>query len=191
MGYGRVEKMLLRWRVLFFILIIGASLVSPASGDLFPSDSAEDEVLDGKFFYISPRRNNEQAHWIFEQSTNRPIGYAPWDQRKRRWTLFNMRGEYQGFIQALIGTDEPPHYTQYSWYDKDNRYKGVFVARLGGRPHTRDLPFGELGGELRIYERGNIPVKPPRYDVETDPIRLFPEGIETEPMDRLPGRLQY
>lgn len=105
---------------------------------------------------------------------------------KRRWTMFNLRGRYQGFLQATIGTEHPLDYRQYLWYDKSNRYMGVFIARLGGRPVSPDLPYGELGGNLDYFEKGNIPIEPPEYEVVTDPLKMHPEGVEVEPVPRLP-----
>jgi len=103
-------------------------------------------------------------------------------------TLFTLTGKYGGFIQATIGVTKPPHNLQYLWYDKDNRYKGVFIAHLGGRPVTPELPFGELGGNLEIYPIGNIPLRPPSYEIELDPLKRFPEGVDITPIEPPFGR---
>ncbi len=151
------------------------------------SERYKDELTEANFL-ILPRPNYQGSYWLIDQATNDIVGYAPWDALKRRWTLFNLRGEYQGFMQATIGDRNPPDYRQYLWYGKDNQYKGVFIAQLGGRPQTPDLPHGELGGSLNFYPKGNIPLAPPNYEIETDPQKLFPEGIEVEPVPVLPGR---
>ncbi len=137
-------------------------------------------------FKIVPRPNYEGAQWIVNDADNKIIGYAPWDAVKRRWTMFNLRGQYQGFLQATIGSEQPLDYRQYLWYDKSNRYMGVFIARLGGRPVSPDLPYGELGGNLDYFEKGNIPIEPPDYEVVTDPLKMHPEGVEVEPVPLLP-----
>ncbi len=151
------------------------------------SDKLIDELVEADF-RIVPRPNYQGSFWIIDQKDNNIVGYAPWDKVKRRWTLFNLRGNYQGFIQATIGSEDPLQYQQYLWYDKDNQYKGVFIAQLGGRPIGPDLPHGELGGDLKFFAKGNIPLRPPVYEIETDPLKLFPEGIEVEPIPLLPGR---
>jgi len=146
-------------------------------------DSTPEERLEGAFFYISFRPDYAGAAWIFDGETHKIIGLAPWDAVKRRWTLLSLDGKYFGFLQATMGTTSPPHFRQYLWYDKDNRYKGLFVARLGGRPVTPDLPFGELGGERDLYQFGNIPVRPPDYQVETNPLMRFPYGVDISPVE--------
>jgi hypothetical protein len=169
---------------LALVLAVGTGFGQAQSPD---ADSAK-ENLDEADFYLAPRPNYKGSHWIFSTRDNQIVGYGPWDSVKRRWTLFNLRGQYQGFIQATLGPTAPPSYRQYLWYDKDNRYKGVFIASLGGRPVTPDLPYGELGGGLNIYSKGNIPLDLPSFEVEVDPWRLFPDGIILEPTERLPGK---
>jgi hypothetical protein len=136
------------------------------------------EPLEGARFFIGQSGMYAGASWIYESSTDKVIGYAHLHPQNRRWTLFTLKGEYYGFIQATIGSTPPPHYLQYLWYDKEHRYKGVFVVTLGGRPVTRDLPFGELGGQLELREVGNIPPQPPSYEVEPDPLRRLPYGTD-------------
>jgi hypothetical protein len=175
------------WRMalLFFWGMFLLSL--PLGATPIVSDKMKEELVEANFIIV-PRPNYAGSFWIIDQADNNIVGYAPWDKIKRRWTLFNLRGDYQGFIQANTGSDDPPHYTQYLWYDKNNAYKGVFVASLGGRPTTPDLPYGEIGGNLNYYAKGNIPVQPPTYEIETDPLKLFHEGIEVDPLPLLPGR---
>ncbi|AFM23669.1 hypothetical protein [Desulfomonile tiedjei] len=151
-------------------------------------DSTPEEVFAGADFYVIPRANYAGSFWVVDQSNNKIIGYAPWDPLKRRWTLFSLNSEYQGFLQATVGDTRPPHFTQYLYYDRDNRYKGVFIAALGGRPVTPELPNGELGGTLDLYEIGNIPVRLPDFEPEVDPLRKFPEGVDVGPIQPPSGR---
>lgn len=158
-------------------------LAAPVHGvDPF-DDSTPEERLEGAFFYLSKEPNYAGAAWIYDAETNKILGIAPWDAVKRRWTLITLNGKYFGYLQATMGTTKPPHFTQYLWYDKDNRYKGLFVARLGGRPVTPNLPFGELGGERDLYRIGNIPASPPEYEVEVDPLKRFPYGVDVSPVE--------
>ena len=116
----------------------------------------------------------------------KPVGYAPWDRIKRRWTLFNFHGEYRGFVQAIIGQQFIQHerevewyqyYSQYLFYFKDNVYRGVLIAALGGRPRTPTLPYRELGGNLTLYHIGNFALSPPYYFVGVD-VTHPPMGID-------------
>lgn len=165
--------------VCFVVVTWAGSLSADVLGDLAP-----EETLDAANFYIAPRRNYEGSFWIFDQATNKIIGYAPWDPLTRRWTLFTLDSAYRGFIQATVGTTKPPHFTQYLYYGRENEYRGVFVAALGGRPVSKDLPYGELGGSLALYEVGNVPVAMPAYEPEVDPLRRFPEGVDISPVER-------
>ncbi len=143
------------------------------------SDPVETEDLE-----IVRRPNYQGAYWLFlsdryAEGADEPVGYATWDPVQRRYTFFNMKGEYKGFYQATIGHrvsldfepfyqtpldigEEGTHrYEQFLTYDKNNRYKGVIVVGLGGRGVTESNPYGELGGRFRMYLRGNIPVPYP------------------------------
>jgi hypothetical protein len=167
------------------VVLVALCLASGAPGSAqLLEDSTPDESLDGAFFYIRFRPDYVRAAWVFEGETDRIIGYATWDALRRRWTLFTLKNRYSGFLQATLGTTSPPHYRQYLWYDKENRYKGLFVSRLGGRPISPDLPFGELGGERDLYARGNIPMRPPEYEIEVDPLKRFPYGVDISPIER-------
>jgi len=106
------------------------------------------------------------------------------DAIKRRWTLFDLHGKYQGFIQATIGSANPPHYTQYLWYGPENKYKGVFIAQLGGRPVSETLPQGELGG-VSSFTKKQYPTCDARVEVGTRPSKTWPEGVEPDPIWRL------
>jgi hypothetical protein len=123
---------------------------------------AEDQkdAIDTTTFILVPRFNYEAARWIVSTKTGDILGYAPYNEAYRKYTLLNLYGQYRGFIQATVGESvKPEHYTQYLWYDRDNLYKGVMIATLGGRPKTEKLRFGELGGSLQSYDIGNIPMR--------------------------------
>jgi len=120
-----------------------------------------------------------------------------YDEVRRRFNLFDLKGGYSGFLQATMLDFEPePLYKQYLWYGRDNNYKAVFVRQLGGRllplepetpPHLRQFAPGprpgtygrELGGELYPYVSGNVPLAPP----EEKKIGIFPGEVE-EVLDR-------
>ena len=108
------------------------------------------EPLETTSYYIAARPNYAGSDWVFDQTNNKIIGYAPWDSVQRRWTLFTLTGKYAGFVQATMGATNPLHYKQYLKYDKDNRYKGVLIARLGGRPLTKDRPCTEIWADHSI-----------------------------------------
>jgi hypothetical protein len=160
-------------------------LALPARGQF---EVVPQEPLETSSYYIAPRLNYAGSDWIFDQTNNKIIGYAPWDSVRRRWTLFTLTGKYAGFVQATLGATDPPHYKQYLRYDKDNRYTGVLSARVGGRPLTKDRPYGELGGSLDLYDVGNIPITPPSYQLQLDPLKRFPEGVEITPIEPPYGR---
>jgi DNA replication protein DnaC len=113
------------------------------------------------------------------------IGYVPFSERGAE-LFFQVVAD--SYVQATLGATDPPHYKQYLRYDKDNRYTGVLSARLGGRPLTKDRPYGELGGSLDLYDVGNIPITPPSYQLQIDPLKRFPEGVEVTPIEPPYGR---
>lgn len=141
-----------------------------------------DQILETADFYLVARPNYAGSYWILRQDDDDLIGYAPYDSSTRRWTLFSLKGGYHGFIQAVIGDEENQYFTHLLWYGKDNGYKGLFVSRLGGRPITPDLPYGELGGERLPYLVGNIPMALPSLELELDPLKRFPEGVDVSPV---------
>lgn len=141
-----------------------------------------EEAVDFANFSFVPRPNYQGSFWIVDSATNKVIGYAPWNAQNRQWRLFSLKNEYKGFMQATIGTDKPPHYTQYVQYDNENRYKVAIVTKLGGRPRSPERPFGELGGDFLPYEIGPIPLEYPSIEVQTDPLRRFPSGVDVSPI---------
>ncbi len=164
------------------------SFCTLAAAQDFVQEYEPEEAFSFANFSFVFRANYAGAAWIVDSTTNKIIGYAPWSAENRQWRLFDLQGHYMGFMQATVGSDKPPHYTQYAWYDKENRYKAAIVTRLGGRPHTRELPFGELGGQMEPYEIGNIPVDYPSREVEIEPLRRFPPGVDVSPVQ--PERLK-
>jgi hypothetical protein len=173
------------------IVGVAASLLivcSLSSAQDLLQEYGPEEAMDFANFSFVPRPNYQGSFWIVDSATNKVIGYAPWNAQNRQWRLFNLKGEYKGLMQATIGSDRPPHYTQYAWYDKENRYKAAIVTRLGGRPRSPELPFGELGGEFLPYEIGNIPLEYPSVEIETDPLRRFPSGVDVSPITPEPLR---
>lgn len=141
-----------------------------------------EELIEAANFILRLRPNYSNAYWVVRGDDNDPIGYAPYDSARQRWTIFSLKGTYYGFIQAVIGDRKMRYFTHLLWYGKDNEYKGFFVARLGGRPVTPDLPFGELGGEYIPYLIGNLPMEQSEYKLELDPLRRFPAGVAVEPV---------
>jgi hypothetical protein len=144
----------------------------------------EREPVDTTPFNLK-RRGNYYADWVISNRSGNIIGYAPWDNVKKRWTLFSMYSQYMGFIQATIGDfKHPEHYMQHLRYDRNNKYHDVFLTSLGGRPKTPERPFGELGGELTPYIIGNIPLGPMNMALYIDYAKL-PMGIDISIRPRL------
>ena len=174
--------------MIFFTGLISLLLTVPAMCQL-PSVSAQDDKdnIEGTNFTIVPRLNYERSYWIIRIKDGEIIGYAPWDIERRRWTLFNLYGDYRGFIQATTGERKIEYYKQYTWYDRYNRYLGVFIASIGGHPRTKDYKDGELGGSLDAYKIGNIPLGQYQLYFDIDPNKSFrPMGLDSSIIPRLP-----
>jgi hypothetical protein len=105
--------------------------------------------------------------------------FAPGESRSERSAARCLSGLWG--VRPLRAEDEEKDSRDYG---KENDYKGVFVAGLGGRPVSPALPYGELGGSLALYEVGNLPVPQPAYQPEVDPLRRFPEGVDVSPVER-------
>ena len=196
-GYDSLLGVMLSKNIVFtvaFTLGILACLVGsvPAQG-VDRSDPVETEDLE-----IVPRPNYAGAYWLvlsdkYAEGADTPVGYATWDPVHRRYTFFNMKGEYKGFYQATISYRESlrfePFYEtpldigeagaqrneQFLAYDKNNRYKGVIIVSLGGRGVTDVNPYGELGGRFKLYYRGNIPVPYPSIRPQIGPYQRLEE----------------
>ncbi|MGO9737419.1 MAG: hypothetical protein ACLPVO_08305 [Desulfomonilaceae bacterium] len=152
------------------------------------------------FFKLVPAINYQDRLWVIRNQDLVRIGYATWDDITRRYTIFNLRNEYRGFIQATIGEQvigeayyrpgASHYYTQYLWYWKDNLYRMVSIATLGGRPPQRTfppykLPYGELGHDLLNFAIGNIPLRPGNPFGAIEPMK-GPMGIDISVKYRLP-----
>ncbi len=164
-------------------------LIPAVSFSQLPAVSGMDERdnIDGTNFKIVPRVNYLRSNWIVRISDGEIIGYAPWEIEQRRWTLFNLHGQYRGFIQATMGQEDIQNYKQYLWYDRNNKYLGVFITSLGGHPRTKDYKEGELGGSLDLYKIGNFPLKPYQLLFDIDPNKSHrPMGINSTLIRSLP-----
>jgi hypothetical protein len=182
----------------FVVLVLVLLISSPVFGQeipfidlLHPPD--EKDITEKTLFKLSRMLSYVDMYSVIRIKDGLPVGYAPWDKINRRWTLFNMHGDYRGFIQAIVGQQFIKHnkvdiwyqyYTQYLFYFKDNIYRGVMIASLGGRPKTEILPQGELGGSLDLYPIGNIPIPKPGPQLFIDPAKR-PMGIDISIVNRL------
>jgi len=154
------------------VAIVLLVLTAPQIAETQTTEAAE--VLASSKFRIAAAPNYEGAWWIYNVLNDKIIGYAKWDIVNRRYTLFDLKGGYGGFMQATVGDPRYQHYQQFLWYDPDNRYKGVFHLTLGGRPATPDEnPYGELGGVMLPYAIGNIPPPLPEYKPFTSPLEKY------------------
>lgn len=193
-------------RCIFLFLIVGMVIVSGIPLRAQDGETAGTTPdLEMGYFYMRERPNYAGAQWVYDDRTHKLVGYAPWDPIQRRWTVFSLDGKYKGFIQATIGDDgleymrkdkefrnhlpvqvpieRPQRFTQFLWYDSHNKYRGLFVTRLGGRPATISMRDGELGGQLELYKRGDIQSESPLYQKQIHPLKQMMEGIEVNPID--------
>ena len=188
--------------VLTISLVCSSALLAQGGGSGWPDSEIE-------YIRIRERPFYRGADWLYDYRTLKLVGYAPWDSNRRRWTLFSLEGQYKGFIQASTGEDglwyfrrqkyglstssdqevnrKPRYFTQYLLYDSHNTYTGLFVRRIGGRPATPELPYGELGGQLEFYRRGDVKLEAPSYQPKVDPLRRMKESIEVKPLDSTQG----
>lgn len=188
----------------FILFISGISIVSaqeiPYIDVSIAANEAEGNDITLKtYFKLVPAINYENHFWVVRNKDLKQIGYATWDSVSRRYTMFNFRNEYRGFLQATIGKhnvkDEfgnilPFRFNQYLWYWSDNLYRMLAVPTLGGRPpRTYKLPYGELGGDLQNYAQGNIPgnipLRPGTPFPAIEPLK-GPMGIDISVIYRLP-----
>ena len=187
----------------FLLVLAGTSAVKaqelPYIDTSFAANEAEGNDITLKTYFKLVPANWSGRSWVVRNKDNVRIGWGTWDDVYRRATIFNLRDEYRGFLQATIGKhnekDEmgnilPHHYREYLWYWKDDLYRFVSVRTLGGRPpKTPKLPYGELGGDLQNFGQfpfaGNVPVRtgPPQQPIE--PIK-GPMGIDISVTYRLP-----
>jgi hypothetical protein len=157
----------------------------------------EFQALEEGNFFIRGRDNLQNGFWVVEQFVNKRIGYAPYDEVRRRYNLFDLKSRYWGFLQATMDDFIPDQlYKQYLFYGPNSRYKGVFIRQLGGRslpyepempPHLRRFGTGppagsygkELGGQWYPYAAGNVSLTPP----EETQIGIF-RGLVGEELER-------
>jgi hypothetical protein len=155
--------------VLIFLPIQGAAQVNENGFKAFEEGN----------FYIRGRDNLQNGFWVVEQFVNKRIGYALYDEVRRRYNVFDLKSRYWGFLQAVMVDFAPDElYKQYLWYGPNSQYKGVFIRQLGGRslpyepempPHLRRVGTGppagsygkELGGQWYPYAAGNVSLTPP------------------------------
>lgn len=159
---------------------------------LHPKD--EKDITISTRFRLARDITYNDRNWVVRIPDDTTVGYASWDRINRRYTLFNLHGDYRGIIQAIIGQQFIKHervdiwhqdYRQFIFYFKDNVYRGVMIASLGGRPKTEKLPYGELGGSYDLYSIGNIPLSPPSTSIYIDPANR-PMGIDISIVYRIP-----
>ena len=194
----QMKQRLATFLCLIVCLLFGSSVIAQEE----EAGRADSELT---YLRIRERPYYEGSDWIYDVRTDKLVGFAPWDSTRRRWTLFSLEGRYKGLIQATIGSDghtfhrgekagqgnfqaftvnqTPPHYTQYLLYDSHNRYVGLFIRRLGGRPANLKRPDGELGGQLEIYKTGDVQAAPSPYQPEVYPLRKMMEGVDVQPVD--------
>jgi hypothetical protein len=178
---------------LFMLAVCGAyGQETPYIDALRPVDAKD--ITESTHFKLVRNITYPDMFLAVRIEDNKTVGYAQWDRINRRWTLFNLHGDYRGFIQATIGQQLIKHerndiwyqyYTQYLFYFKDNVYRGVMIAAVGGRPTTETLPYGELGGGLNLYSIGNIPLSPPKIWLGID-VANRPLGIDISIVYRIP-----
>jgi hypothetical protein len=183
---------------IFFVLLISVLEFQtygqeiPYIDALRPKD--EKDITESTHFKLVRNISFPDMFLVVRIEDNKIVGYSRWDRINRRYTIFNLHEEYRGFIQATVGQQLIKHervdiwyqyYTQYLFYFKDNVYRGVFIAAVGGRPYTEILQYGELGGGLNLYSFGNIPLSPPKLWLGIDVARR-PLGIDISVVYRLP-----
>lgn len=94
-------------RKVFIILAVALMSVfdTGIATSQLPAVSAQDEKdnIEGTNFTIVPRANYHRSYWVIRIADGEIIGYAPWDIERRRWTLFNLYGQVQGFFAGDTG----------------------------------------------------------------------------------------
>jgi hypothetical protein len=192
---------------IFFVL----SGISAVQGQEIPyidvsiakNEAEGHDITPKTYFKLVPAINWQGRFWVVRNQDNVRIGYAQWNEEARRYTIFNLREEYRGFLQATVGTPitrdnvgnvQAGEFRQFLWYWPDNVYRMWAVRTLGGRPRLPNLPYGELGGNLQNYGQdyafmagGIAPlrrtVKPEMRGIEPLP---GPMGIDISVIFRLP-----
>lgn len=145
------------------LLLAGIFLVSPAPDCSAISEAAARGIIESGGFTIAPRPDYEGHYWLIRFDGTDRVGYAKWDPVNRRYRLFTPGDYYMGFLQATVGRDfDREAIKQFTWYDRNNRYQGIFIREPGSDPRTLRNTQGQLGGTLRHYRIG----VPPGIDTE-------------------------
>lgn len=188
----------------FILTLCGASILIaqeiPYIDLSYAGNEAEGNDITLKtYFKLVPAINYQDRFWVVRNKDLVRIGWAAWDSVYRRYTIFNLRDEYRGYLQATIGKHNtkdkdgnilPHDFRQFLWFWGDNRYRMLAVRTLGGRPpKTYKLPYGELGGDLQNFAQGNIagnvPLRWGKHFGAIEPIK-GPAGIDISVIYRLP-----
>lgn len=168
----------------------GLAKTTLAEDNLTDSWSARDKPIFQSNFNLRPAIQAENTYSVVDRDTGRIIGTALWDGVRRRFTLFDTKRKYAGFIQATISEPQAPQiYKQYLAYDQNNHYQGVIIKDVGGMPvpplKPPSLPgilgerqpgsFGkELRGQWQIFRKGNVAIE----DLPDPEPRVLPWYIE-------------
>jgi len=180
--------------------LLMVTMITMAAAGLATSALAQDNLSDSwtqrekpiydYSFNLRPSMHSAKTYSIVDRDTGRIIGNALWDGTQRRFTLFDAKRKYAGFIQATVPEPlAPPIYKQYLAYDQNNNYQGVIIKDLGGMPIPPLKPpsvaarlgepepssFGlELRGQWHLFRIGNVTVE----DILEPEPRVLPWYIE-------------
>jgi len=168
----------------------GSANIALADDKLTDSWSQRDKPIYEYNFDLRRSMHSENTYSVVDRATSRIIGNALWDRVQRRFTLFDAKKKYAGFIQATMSEPQAPLiYKQYLAYDQNNNYQGVIVKDVGGmpvpplKPPSVEVQLGErqpssLGTELRgqwqLFRTGNVAIE----DVPELEPRVLPWYIE-------------
>jgi len=181
-------------------MVAGATLIAVFAAGLATTVLAENNLTDSwgqqdkpifeHDFNLQRSMQSENTYSVVDRGSSKIIGKALWDSVQRRFTLFDAKGKYAGFIQATISELQAPQiYKQYVAYDQNNNYQGVIIKDVGGMPIPPLKPpsvaamIGEpqpasLGTELRgqwqLFRIGNVVIE----DVPDPEPRVLPWYIE-------------
>lgn len=154
------------WKVMLPVAVL---VLAPLCAACYQNE-VEDEPLIYSDYRIALRPNYQGGRWVFEEGTDRLIGYAMWDNIKHRFTVFDLDGKYHGFYQGTVDSFYPGYYVQYLRYAHNDKYSHGITVLPGGRPKTATNPYGELGGQWVVNEQGNIPIPDPMPDPGRSPL---------------------
>ncbi|MBI4965920.1 MAG: hypothetical protein HY913_21760 [Desulfomonile tiedjei] len=167
-------------------------LASTALGDGNPADSLsqQEKPIFEYSFNLQPSMQFEGKYSIVDRNTGNIIGSSLWDDVRRRFTLFDAKGKYAGFIQASMTEPQAPKiYKQYLAYDHNNNYQGVIIKDVGGMPlsptalpplsgaigEPQPRPLGnELRGQWQFFRIGNVAIE----DVPEVEPKILPWYVE-------------